>query len=79
MRVGGPGILRIVDICRRRASDVANGSGEPSATALVGMDGFVVVAQTVADGEHWLLIETRRRDRGARTAAWPVSATAAVG
>ena len=37
---------------------MANGSGEPSATALMGMDGFVVVAQTVADGEHWLLIET---------------------
>ena len=58
---------------------MANGSGEPSATALVGMDGFVVVAQTVADGEHWLLIETAATDRGARTAVWPASATAADG
>jgi transposase len=37
---------------------VANGSGEPSATALVGMDGFVVKSQIVRDGEHWLLVET---------------------
>ena len=37
---------------------MANGSGEPSATALVGMDGFVVKSQIVHDGEHWLLVET---------------------
>ena len=53
---------------------MANGSGEPSATALVGMDGFVVVAQTVADGEHWLLIET------AATRSWcPDCGVAGVG
>ncbi|MGH9132746.1 MAG: ISL3 family transposase [Ilumatobacteraceae bacterium] len=32
--------------------------GEPSASALVGMDGFVVKSQIVRDGEHWLLVET---------------------
>jgi transposase len=38
---------------------VVNGSGRDSgATALVGLDGFVVTAQTVHDGEHWLLVET---------------------
>jgi len=29
-----------------------------SATALVGLDGFVVTVQTVHDGEHWLAVET---------------------
>ena len=37
---------------------MANGSGEPSATALVGIDGFVVRSQIVHDNEHWLLVET---------------------
>jgi hypothetical protein len=38
---------------------VGNGSGgDAGATALVGLDGFVVTAQTVRDGEHWLLVET---------------------
>jgi hypothetical protein len=38
---------------------VGNGSGEGSgATALIGLDGFVVAAQTVRDGEHWVLVET---------------------
>ncbi len=38
------------------------------------MDGFVVVAQTVADGEHWLVIET------AATRSWcPDCGVAGVG
>jgi len=38
---------------------VGNGSGRDSgATALVGLVGFVVTAQTAGDGEHWLLVET---------------------
>jgi transposase len=38
---------------------VGNGSGgDAGATALVGLDGLVVTAQTVRDGEHWLLVET---------------------
>jgi transposase len=38
---------------------VGNGSGEGTgATALVGLDGFVVTSQTMLDGEHWLLVET---------------------
>ncbi len=38
---------------------MGNGSGrDAGATALVGLDGFVVTAQTVHDGEHWLLVET---------------------
>lgn len=37
---------------------MANGSGEPSATALVGMEGFVVKSGILSDGEHWLLAET---------------------
>jgi transposase len=38
---------------------VGNGSGGDSgATALVGLEGFVVTAQMVQDGEHWLLVET---------------------
>lgn len=38
---------------------MGNGSGESmGATALVGLDGFVVKSQTVRDGEHWLLVET---------------------
>jgi transposase len=40
---------------------VGNGSDVGAgATALVGLDGFVVTAQTVHDGEHWLLIETTK-------------------
>jgi transposase len=38
---------------------VGNGSGEGTgATALVGLDGFVVKSQIVRDSEHWLLVET---------------------
>jgi hypothetical protein len=55
---------------------MANGSGEPSATAVVGMDGFVVVAQTVADGEHRLLIETATARSWCPDSGWPVSARA---
>jgi len=37
---------------------VGNGSGGgTSATALVGLEGLVVKAQIVRDGEHWLLVE----------------------
>jgi transposase len=40
---------------------VGNGSGGKSdATALVGLDGFVVTAQTIHEDEHWLLVETTR-------------------
>ena len=42
---------------------MANGSGEPSATALVGMEGFIVKSQTVRDGEHWLLVQTMEPSR----------------
>ncbi len=53
---------------------MANGSGEPSATALVGMEGFVVKSQIVRDGEHWLLVETMEPSR------WcPSCAVAGVG
>ena len=45
------------------ASDVANGRGEPSATALVGMEGLIVKSQTVRDGEHWLLVQTMEPSR----------------
>jgi transposase len=38
---------------------VGKGSGEQTgATALVGLDGFVVLSQTRRDGEVWLLVET---------------------
>lgn len=38
---------------------MSNGSSRDSgATALVGLDGFVVTAQTMREGEHWLLVET---------------------
>jgi transposase len=38
---------------------VGNGSGgDAGATALVGLDGFVVKSQVVCGGEHWLLVET---------------------
>jgi transposase len=38
---------------------VGNGTGEDlGATALVGLDGFVVKSMVMRDGEHWLLIET---------------------
>jgi transposase len=38
---------------------VVNGTGRDSgATALVGLDGFVVKSQLERDGEHWLLVET---------------------
>lgn len=38
---------------------MGNGSCRDSGvTALVGLDGFVVIVQTVHDGEHWLLVET---------------------
>ena len=53
---------------------MANGSGEPSATALVGMEGFVVKSQIVHDGEHWLLVQTTQPSR------WcPSCAVAGVG
>ncbi len=63
MRVGGPGILRITTSADWMASDVANGRGEPSATALVGMEGLIVKSQTVRDGEHWLLVQTMEPSR----------------
>ncbi len=38
---------------------MGNGSGDVAgATALVGLDGFVVTSQTRRDGEVWLLVET---------------------
>jgi transposase len=38
---------------------VGNGSDTSvGATALVGLGGFVVTAQTVHDGAHWLAVET---------------------
>ncbi len=38
---------------------MGNGSSEGGgATALVGLDGFVVTSQLERDGEHWLLVET---------------------
>ena len=38
---------------------MGNGSGTGlSAAALVGLDGFVVTAQTMREGEHWLVVET---------------------
>ena len=36
------------------------GEGSGDASALLGMDGFVVLAQTEEDGELWLLVETTR-------------------
>ncbi|MHB1504702.1 MAG: transposase family protein [Acidimicrobiales bacterium] len=35
---------------------MSNGSGD--ASALLGMDGFVVISQTEEDGELWVLVET---------------------
>ncbi|HEX2404720.1 MAG TPA: hypothetical protein VHM29_08460 [Acidimicrobiia bacterium] len=35
--------------------------GSRGATVLVGMDGFVVSAQEILDGELWLLVETTAR------------------
>jgi len=54
---------------------VGNGSGgDVGATALVGMDGFIVKSQVVHDGEHWLLVESTM------TRAWcPDCGVAAVG
>ena len=38
---------------------MGNGSGgDAGATALVGLDGFVVKSQMLRDGEHWLLVES---------------------
>ena len=59
---------------------MGNGSDEGlGATALVGLDGFVVTAQTHRDGEHWLLVETTATGRGVRAAGCGRSATAAGG
>lgn len=48
----------LLDLQEREASDVGNGSDAAGMAALLGMNGFVVTAQTVRDGEHWLLVET---------------------
>ena len=37
---------------------MGNGSVAAGAAALVGLDGFVVVAMDLIDREHWLLVET---------------------
>jgi hypothetical protein len=59
---------------------VGDGSrGDSGATALVGLDGFVVRAQTVRGGEHWLLVETTSARGGVRVAAFERSGTAAAG
>ena len=49
-------ILRNVRLQKERPLPVIQGSR--GATVLVGMDGFVVGAQEVVDGELWLFVET---------------------
>ncbi|HSJ28627.1 MAG TPA: hypothetical protein VLB67_10475 [Acidimicrobiia bacterium] len=48
--------------------------GSCGATVLVGMDGFVVSAQEIVDGELWLSVETT-----ADVTGWASCGTRAVG